>query len=74
MKLWIAAEACFEGGFDESWRVAGLALRFVLLEEALHALSVAKVDDGKACLLLEESAQARRAKPRTVGQLIKAVH
>ena len=58
MKLRITTEARFEGGFDQGGRVASLALRVILLEEALHALSVTEVDDGKACLLLEEPAEA----------------
>lgn len=73
MKLRIAAEACFEGGFEKSGSVAGLALRFILLEEALHALPISEVDDGETCLLLEESAEARGAEACVVSEVVEIV-
>lgn len=73
MKLRIAAEACFESSFEKSLCVTDPALRIVLLKKALHALPIAKVDDGEACLLLEESAETRGAKPGAMGQIVEVV-
>ena len=73
MKLRIAAEACLEGGFEEGGHVAGLVPRVILLEEAQHALSIAKVDDGEACLLLEKPTETRRAEACPAAQIIEAV-
>ena len=73
MKLRIAAEACFEGSLQESGDASSFALRFVLLEEALHALSIAKVDDGETCLLLEQAAEARGAEACVVSEVVEVV-
>lgn len=71
MKLGIAAEACFKGGLKESGGVTGLAQHFILLEETLHALSIAELDDGETCLLLEQAAEARRAEACVVSQIVE---
>ena len=73
MKLRIAAEACLERSFEQGRGVAVFALRIILIEKTLHALSITEVDDGKPCLLFEESAETRRTKARTLSQVVEAV-
>lgn len=57
MELRVAAETCAESGVEQCALASGFALAFIVLEEALHALSVAEVDDGEPGLLLEEPAE-----------------
>lgn len=73
MKLGIAAKPCFEGSFKKSGGVTSLALRFILIEEALHALPIAEVNDREACLLLEESAEARGTETYVVSEVVEIV-
>lgn len=57
VELRIAAEACVEGGVEKCALPAGVALQFVAVEEALHALAVSELDDGETGLLFEEAAK-----------------
>ena len=56
MELWVAAEACVEGGFEQRALPAGVAFELIAFEESLHALAVSERDDGEAGLLFEEAA------------------
>jgi len=58
MKLRVAAEACFEGGFKKCGALAGFALRVISLQKVPHALPIAKFNDRKPRLLFEETAEA----------------
>lgn len=56
MELRVAAEACIESGIEKRTLSAGLSIQFVAIEESLHPLAVAELDDGEPRLLFEETA------------------
>src|SRR6185437_16709763 len=73
MKLRVATEACVQRGVEQRVLPAGAVVRLVAVEESLHALAVAELDDGESCLLFEEAAEARWTETSTARELWKAI-
>lgn len=57
VKLRVAAESGGEGRLQQSGVVPRITPAFIPIEEALHALTIAELDDREPCLLFEEAAE-----------------
>src|SRR5579875_2906519 len=68
MKLRITSKACFQSSIEYGLSLSGS----VDLDEPLYPLAVAVVHQGKAGLLLEETAQASRTQSGAMGQFVQS--
>jgi hypothetical protein len=57
MELRVAAESSVEGGVEQRDLPPRIAFPLVMVEESLHALAVAELDDGESSLLFKEAAE-----------------
>ncbi len=73
MELRVAAEPCVEGCIEQRDLPAGVALLLVAVEESLHALAVAELDDGEAGLLFEEATETGRTETGAACELREVV-
>ncbi len=73
MELRVAAEPSVECGIEQCDLPARIAFALVVLEESLHALAVAELDNRQPRLLFEEAAETRRTETGTTCELREVV-